>query len=177
MRRFHSSQRSRDVSVFKSSWISNPMFRANVCAPAPDQQVVVGHLHHRVGHERRRADTLESCDSVGPLLGAMHAARIELHHSVCVREPTVSNAGIGGIQLQDIHARNQAFENVFTLGNHPERSLDACLGAAVLVAVPVARRDHDRLPRLGGQHRRSRRQACSGRTGLHEFTSAEFLCH
>ena len=119
-----------------------------------DQQVVVGHLEHRLGHQRRRAHAFERGDAAGALRRAVHAARVELHDAVGVRQPAVADAAFGRIELADVDAGDQRVEHVGALGDHVERLLHADFGAAVLVDVAVVRGDDHRLDAVGLHGRR-----------------------
>ena len=53
---------------------------------------MVGVVHDGLRHERRRAHALEARDAAGPLLRAVHAARVELDDAVGVRQAAVADA-------------------------------------------------------------------------------------
>ena len=116
-----------------------------VLGALPDQQVMVGDLEDLVGDRRRGPDALDAGHPAGAPVGAVHAARIELDHAVVVGTASVADARILGIELGDLHALDQALEDVLPFGHQPERAFDDDLVAAVLVAVPVPGGDHHRL--------------------------------
>ncbi len=80
-----------------------------------DQQVMVGLLEHRLGDERRRAHAFEGGDAAGALRRPVHAARVELHDAVGIRQPAVADAGVGRIELAEVDAGDQRVEHVAAL--------------------------------------------------------------
>ena len=122
--------------------------------PFADQQVMVGEIHHHLRHPGRRAHPFDFRDATGALLRPVHAAGVELHHSVGVRQTTVADTVVGRIELDDVDAGDQRVEDVGAADHLRERGLDAGLRAAVLELVAVAGRDDDRLDALGRHHGR-----------------------
>ena len=162
-RRFHSSQRRRDVSVLRSSSTVNPICRANRCAPAPTSRWWSVFC-------RTACATLDGVrtpsrrgHAAGPLLRAVHAARIELHDTLGVGQPAVADARVLGIEFDDVDAGDEGLEHVAAAGHQPEGAGDAGLLAVVRVLVAVGRRDDDRLGTCSAGSRARPRHAARGR--------------
>ena len=144
MRCFHSShaaRESRRVEVRQDLEAHVARERLRVLA---DEQVMVGVLHHRLGHERRRLTPSSAPTRARPLRRAVHARRVELHDAVGVRQPAVSDARVLGIELDDVDARDQRVEDVGAGHHLLEGGLDAGLRAAVPESMAVARRQSRR---------------------------------
>ena len=69
-------------------------------------------IHHRLGHERRRGDTLQATHGTGALAWSVHAARIELDHTFLVRKATQPNRLIFRVELLRVHAGEDRVERV-----------------------------------------------------------------
>ena len=98
--------------MLRSSSILKPSCRANVLRALADEQVVIGLVHHRLGHQRRGAHALEAGHAAGALLGPVHAAGVELHDAVGVGQAAVADAGLLGVELDDVHAGDHRVEHV-----------------------------------------------------------------
>ena len=131
-------------SVLRSSSIVKPMLPREPLRAGADQQVVVGVLHHRLRDQRGRAHALERGHPAGPLLRAVHAARVELDDAVGIGQAAVADARVLGIELDDVDAGDERVEHVAAAGDQPEGAGDAGLLAVVRVLVAVGRRDDDR---------------------------------
>ena len=109
-----------------------------------DEQVVVGEVGDQPGHARRRAHPFEGGDASRPPLRAVHAAGVELHHPVGVGAPAVADAGVFGVELDDVDPGDQGVEHIVARRHPPEGGLDAGLRPAVPVAVAVGGGDDHR---------------------------------
>jgi hypothetical protein len=114
----------------------------------------------------------------------MHATRIELHDAFGVRETAVAHARILGVQLAQVHARDECIEDVSAFGHRLEGFLYAGDGSAVLVAIAVGRGHNHRLRRARADGRRlaEHLSRCGdGKTGsgagLNEFAAGVSLGH
>src|SRR3990170_6157312 len=145
--------------------------------------MMVGVFHHSLRHERRRADSFNCSDTSCTFLRPMHAAGVELHNTVGVRQAAVAHAGVLRIKFVDVDTRNQGVESIGPGRQTSERLLHARCSAAVPKAVSVPRGDHDRPdgtgPYGGGLAEdmltSSSRCHASKDAGSHEVTSAD--CH
>jgi hypothetical protein len=63
---------------------------------------VIGVVHHRLRHERRRRDVLERRDRAGALRRTVHHARVELHDAVRIRQAAQPDRLILRIELLDV---------------------------------------------------------------------------
>jgi hypothetical protein len=114
----------------------------------------------------------------------MHATRIELHDAFGIRQTAVADARILGIQLAQVHARDERVEDVTTFGHRLEGFLHTGDRPAVLVAIAVGRGHDDRLYRARADGRRLAEhlsgcgdgKAGSG-AGLNEFAAGVSLGH
>ena len=88
----------------------------------------------------------------------MHAAGIELHDAVGVRNAAVADAILQRIELDDVDAGDQRVENILAFGHETKSSLDTRLRSTVLVLVAVAGGNHDRLDATAGHGRGLRRR-------------------
>ena len=94
-----------------------------------DQQVVVGRVHHGPRHQRRRPHAFERGHATRALPRAMHAARIELDHSFCIRQSAVPDAVVGRIKLADVDAGDERVQHVRCAARH-QRELPLLIRAA-----------------------------------------------
>ena len=117
------------------------------------QQVVVGVFHDRLGHQRGGAHPLEPRHASGLLLRPVHAAGVQLHHSVRVGQAAVADPGLGGVEFGDVHPRDQGVQHVRALDDHPERPFHRAFRAAVGEADAARVGDHHRGDGLRGVHR------------------------
>ena len=69
--------------------------------------------------------------------GPVHAAGVELHDAVGVRQAAVTHAVVERIELDDVDARDQRLEDVAARGHRGEGRLDAGLRPAILELVAV----------------------------------------
>jgi hypothetical protein len=67
----------------------------------------------------------------------MHDGRIELNHSVSVRQTAEADAVVEWIELDDIHTCNHCVEHIRTASDHLESFLDGGYIAAVFEAIAV----------------------------------------
>ena len=125
------------------------MLRGEVLRALADEQMVVGRVHDELRDVRRRPHAFERGDAAGALLRPVHAARVELHDAVGIRQAAVADAVVLRIELDDVDAGDEGVEHVFlaraAARHQVERALDRRLRPAVLVAVAVRRGDDDRL--------------------------------
>src|SRR4029079_17172651 len=108
-------------------------------------------IHHRLGHERRSANAFQRRDAACALLWTVHAARIELHNAVGVRQAAITDAVVFGIALHDVYACDERIEHVGAAGQESKGLFTARRGTAVLETVAVGRGDDDR-PRASTDH-------------------------
>src|SRR5688572_10674881 len=69
-----------------------------------DEQDVVGVIHDRLRHQRRRGDPFEARDRPGAPRRPVHAARVQLDHAVLVRQSAEADALVVGVELLDVDA-------------------------------------------------------------------------
>ena len=86
----------------------------------PDDQVVIGVVHHLLRHERRRAHALDARHRAGALARAVHARGVELHDAFGVRQAAVADARVLGIELDDVDAGDERVEDVLAPGHQRE---------------------------------------------------------
>src|ERR1044072_3251297 len=84
----------------------------------------------------------------------MHDGRIELDHTVSIRQAAVADAVIEWVELDDVDACNDCVENVRTGSDHLKSFLNGSDVAAVFEAVAVGRRENHRLDGAWRQDRR-----------------------
>ena len=84
-------------------------------------------------------------DAAGALLRAVHAAGVELHDAVGVRQAAVADARLLGIELDDVDAGDQRVEHVLALRHHREGRLARRSAGRRSCTVAVGRGDDDRL--------------------------------
>jgi hypothetical protein len=132
----------------------NPIERAKVLRAFADEQVMIGMVRHGLGDERRRPHALDGRDAAGAPLRSVHAARVELHHTLCVRQPAVADAGLFRIELGMLTPAISASSTSRAGGHHRKRLLDAGLRAAVAELRAAHVGDHHRLDRPPRDHRR-----------------------
>ncbi len=113
---------------------------------------MVGLFHDGFSHERWRPYAFECRDAARPLFRSVHARSVELNDAVRVRRAAVANTTFLGVELVDIHPRDERVEDVVAPHDHREGLLDARLRPAVLVAVAIRRRDDHRLDALGSRY-------------------------
>src|SRR5437867_32430 len=70
--------------------------------------MMVGLLHHLLGHERGRAHPLKTRHGPGPLERPVHHRSVELHHAIRVRQPAISDARVFRIQLDNVYPATTA---------------------------------------------------------------------
>ena len=145
---------------------------------------MIGLIHHLLRDERRCAHAFDCRHASRALAWPVHAAGIELHDAVRIRQAAVADARLFGIELDDIDARDQCIEHVAPLRHHRKRLLDARHLTAVLELVAVCGGDHDGLDALlhdhGGRLRKSGGRGGSGKAGSagqHEFPASHFVSH
>jgi hypothetical protein len=112
---------------------------------AADQQMMIGVVHYRLRHLRRCAHTLETGDATRPALRAVHAARVELHDTVGVRQSTVADPRLLWIELRDVHAGDERIQHILAAGNAQEGLLDRAARPAVSEHEAAVIRDDQRL--------------------------------
>src|SRR5690606_26426094 len=106
------------------------------------------------GDEARRCDVLEAPDGPGAPRGAVHAARVELHHAVGIGQAAETNRLVLGVELLDVDTGDDRVERVLAGDDLVVRNLHA--------ANAVGGRHHDG-PRTGGNARQGGvRWACVG---------------
>ena len=98
--------------------------------------MVIGVVHHRLGHQRRRPHALEAGHRAGALLRAVHARGVELDDTVGVGEGAVADAGLERIELGNVDAGDERVENVLAFGDQPERPLTAFSGPPFVNSMP-----------------------------------------
>ena len=158
--------------------------REMLCAMA-DQQMVIGVLHDRFRHQRGIANALQRCNAAGLFSRSMHAAGIELHYAIGIRQPAVANTRVLRIQFDDIDAGNQGIEDILAFGHALECCLDAGQFATIFHRDAVlGRNDHrpDPGPDLAGRRLcRGSNRCCGCDSGCgtrnDEITSADLLAH
>ena len=79
-----------------------PELPRKVLRSVADEQVMVRTLHHCLCAQRRGADAFERRHTAGAFRRAMHAARIELNDSIRVRQSSVPDAVVLGVQLDQV---------------------------------------------------------------------------
>jgi hypothetical protein len=149
----------------------------------PHDQVVVGVVHHLLGHQRGGAHAFDARHGARPFARTVHARRIQLHHPFGVGQAAVADARVFGIEFDDIDAGDEGVEDVLALGHHRKRALHAGLGAAVLVFMAIGRRNDDRADAATRDGRRAGGLSfCGGgkpggRAGEDEFASVHRSLH
>src|SRR4029450_9978873 len=113
-----------------------------------NEQMMVGLLHHRLGDERRRSNTLQRRNTAGSLLWSVHATGIELDDSVGVRQASIANARVFGVPFDDVHAGDHGIKRIGAAIQQSKRLFDARPIAAVLESVTVAGCDDHRPYRV-----------------------------
>jgi hypothetical protein len=126
---------------------------------------MVGVVHDCLGHERWRTNAFEGGNSARALPWTVHAACIELHDSISVRETSEPDARIFRIELDDIDARDESVQDITAACKAPECFLNTGCVAAVLVSVSIARCNDDRPDRRRDYRRRL--------TGLNDARASE----
>jgi hypothetical protein len=121
-----------EVGFDREPHVAREMLRARA-----HQQVVVGVVEHRLRDARRRPHALERRDAARALQRPVHAAGVELHDAVGVRQPAVADVHLGRVELDDVDARDQRLEHVLALRDPLPGLLDAAARPAVLVLVAV----------------------------------------
>lgn len=150
----------------------------------PHQQVMVGVLQHRLGHQRRRAHAFQRRHRARALAGAVHHGGVQRHHAVGVRQAAVADAVVLRVQLVEVDAGDDGVERVGAARHPRERGLNGRHRAAVAVLVAVAGGDHHR-PRGGAHVDRGRAGQRSGKrrghagegTGAHEIAPVDRVAH
>jgi hypothetical protein len=71
-----------------------------------DQKMMVGVIHDSFSHEGGSSHTFERTDATGLAFRTMHAARIELHYTICVWTAPIPDACVIWIELNDVYAGN-----------------------------------------------------------------------
>ena len=72
---------------------------------------MVGLFHDGLGHERWRPDAFECRDAARPLFRSVHAGSVQLNDAVRVRRAAVANTTFLGVELVEIHPRDERVEN------------------------------------------------------------------
>ena len=127
-----------------------PIVAGEVLRPFADEEVVISVVHDELGDLRRRPHALDLGDAARALSGTVHAAGVELHHSIRIRQAAVADAVVEAIELDDVDAGNQRVEHVGAARHHRECLLDARLHSAVLESIPFADEMTTGLTLLGG---------------------------
>ena len=102
-------------------------------------------LGNRLCDHGRSGDPFDGCHTTRPLPGTVHAAGVELHHPVRIREATEPDSRLLRIPLRDVHPGDEGVQYVLALRDPAERPLDRTLGSAVLVADAADVGDDDRV--------------------------------
>ena len=142
-------------------------------------------LHHRLRDERRRAHAFERGDAAGALLRAVHAARVELHDAVGVRQAAVADAVVLRIELDDVDAGDQRVEDVRALRRSSRRPSRRRSASPPFLKVAVGGGDDDRLDAAArGTPRAPAPKARAGAVGEpgggardEEITTVELVSH
>ena len=83
-----------------------------------DQHDVIGVIHDRLGHQRRRGDVLQRGDRTRPPGGSVHDGRVQGDDAVGIRTAAQPHRLVIGIQLLDVDAGNDRVERVGLVLRH-----------------------------------------------------------
>ena len=89
-----------------------------------DQEHVIRRLQHQLRHLARVLHPFQRGDGAGASGGAVHHARVELHHAVLVGDAAISHRHVGGIVLDEVDAGNRGIERIGPRGHLLHRQLD-----------------------------------------------------
>ena len=84
-----------------------------LCGTSADQHDMVGIVHHRLGHQRRRSDPFDGGHRARPAGWTVHARGVELNHALFVRQAAQPHRLIRRIELHQVHAGDRRVERVF----------------------------------------------------------------
>lgn len=177
---FASRVRRIEVGLNSESQTSRELLSA-----IPHKKVMIRLEQHFFRYACGRPNAFETGNTASSLPGTVHAARVELNHSVCIRQSTVADAVIERIELDDVHTRDDGIENICPAGNHRVRSFDRCLRTPVLETIAVSGGDHEwnrstsrmNRRRFSASRDRQRHRDSSSRAGYHEVAPIDSLSH
>ena len=133
-----SAAKSRRLSSVSRFCCLKPISSGEPPRALAHEHDVVGVVHHRLRHGRRRGDVFERADRAGPLRGSVHARS----RRAAPRRPRWAARPaprlVVRVELHDVDAGHDRVERIGARAEHVPRHLDALLSLADPSSMPLA---------------------------------------